>query len=266
MNRSASMFPCNYCKSTFPSQQRLLAHLTNSPPCKAKWDEFIVNISSTLTAQVADPPDEDVNMDDSAAVSEPLFDFDSNMLEAGKDLYEEGGEDFDGEEDFDDDGGGEFDEEESDRDFEEEGSVSTSSDRVSVGEESGSRIDDEEIDDPELGAVIDGPPILASPRNISTFNATQRGVPPPLTEPLEKSEDLYTEIHPCAGRIFARRERSLIDELQTIRGDGQGNIYYPFANDIDFELAVWLSSSGLSRAKIDEFLKLKYVGSLSPPQ
>jgi hypothetical protein len=40
---------------------------------------------------------------------------------------------------------------------------------------------------------------------------------------------------------------------------GAGNEYYPFANETDFELGVWLHESGLSTAKINEFLSLEYV-------
>jgi hypothetical protein len=43
---------------------------------------------------------------------------------------------------------------------------------------------------------------------------------------------------------------------------GNGNIYYPFAGRMEWELAQWLYKSGLSRARIDEFLKLEYVSNI----
>jgi len=49
----------------------------------------------------------------------------------------------------------------------------------------------------------------------------------------------------------------LYDEMVEI---GEGNLYYPFAGPKEWEVARWLHNSGLSKARIDEFLKLDYVG------
>jgi hypothetical protein len=40
---------------------------------------------------------------------------------------------------------------------------------------------------------------------------------------------------------------------------GEGNMHYPFAGPKEWEVARWLHNSGLSRVRIDEFLKLDYV-------
>jgi hypothetical protein len=79
------------------------------------------------------------------------------------------------------------------------------------------------------------------------------------TEPLEP----HIEVYPHAG--FIKEEmlpEAFRNSAQVQSTLGAGNAYYPFANEIDFELGTWLHDSGLSRAKIDEFLKLKYVRQL----
>lgn len=45
-------------------------------------------------------------------------------------------------------------------------------------------------------------------------------------------------------------------------GSQTENIYYPFAGKDEWELGSFLHSSGLSMRKIDDFLKLKMVGTI----
>lgn len=214
-----------------------------------------MSFSSTIPVQMEEPPRvEDIIMGDIAATLEPPVDPDSNMLEAGGAFDEENS---DG--DIDYIGDGAFDEEECRRDSNEDGSSSSSSDCDSTLDEHQSSTDDEAIGETEPAILIDGPGISGTPRNPATSNATQRDIPQHRTEPLENFEDIHTETYPAAGRVFAQSEDFFTDELRAIREEGKGNIYYPFANDVDFELAAWLGSSGLSRSKIDEFLRLKYV-------
>ena len=48
------------------------------------------------------------------------------------------------------------------------------------------------------------------------------------------------------------------EQMQT----GKGNVHYPFAGDMEWGLAHWLHKTGISRACIDEFLKLDYVSNI----
>jgi hypothetical protein len=41
--------------------------------------------------------------------------------------------------------------------------------------------------------------------------------------------------------------------------DGKGNFYYPFAGPMEWQFASWAQRSGLSRKKLDGFMKLDYV-------
>ncbi|KAG9055314.1 hypothetical protein FS842_002523 [Serendipita sp. 407] len=85
-----------------------------------------------------------------------------------------------------------------------------------------------------------------------------------LSEPLESSALFHIETYPRAGHVF----RKTIPRFQTQANSqihtGKGNIFYPFANEIDFELGIWLHESGLSVNKIDSFLKLQYVKARMP--
>lgn len=42
----------------------------------------------------------------------------------------------------------------------------------------------------------------------------------------------------------------------------QENIYFPFASRMEWDLASWLSTGGLSQKEVDSFLKLDYVSFL----
>ncbi|KIM22688.1 hypothetical protein M408DRAFT_78738, partial [Serendipita vermifera MAFF 305830] len=78
-------------------------------------------------------------------------------------------------------------------------------------------------------------------------------------EPSSRSVDVHVETYPDAGFVYETDDPHISKESRKLRSMGGDEMYYPFANDIDFELAAWLHDSGLSRSKIDEFLKLKYV-------
>jgi hypothetical protein len=158
-------------------------------------------------------------------------------------------------------------------DSDDEGSLEDSGgvEHAEEGDELGSEDSDEDDDDRNLPGeavveiMVDGQSIPAMLCSAPTSEGRQRNIPQDRREPLEKPGDLYTEVHPCAGVVREKRGDLFYDELRNLHTDGNGNMYYPFANEIDFELAAWLSDSGLSRSKIDAFLNLKYVRS-SPSQ
>jgi hypothetical protein len=44
--------------------------------------------------------------------------------------------------------------------------------------------------------------------------------------------------------------------------EGMGNIHYPFANKMDWQLGAWMHDSGLAMTEMNQFLKLTYVSFL----
>jgi hypothetical protein len=80
-----------------------------------------------------------------------------------------------------------------------------------------------------------------------------------LVEPEADRDDYTVDLHPTAGRILRKEEAPFAWEraYQEMRGDG--NVYYPFANEKEWELSAWLHQSGLPLSQMDTFLKLKYV-------
>jgi hypothetical protein len=242
------LFYCYACGKPFESQHRLLGHQTNSLPCKEKWDAFILGMPSSLPVPASESlPTEDVVMEDviedepvpDLVIPEAPPDSDYDLLEDNIDSDDEGS--------LEDSGGVEHAEE---------------------GDEVGSEDGDEDDDDRNLPGeavvevMVDGQSIPAMLRSAPTSEGRQRDIPQDHREPLERPGDLYTEAHPCAGVVCEKRGKLFYDGVRNLHTDGNGNMYYPFANEIDFELAAWLSDSGLSRSKIDAFLNLKYVRSL----
>ena len=71
---------------------------------------------------------------------------------------------------------------------------------------------------------------------------------------------------PGAGMTYGRAstfmDRFSEDQYAPFRTT---NMFYPFTNEVEWELASFLLSSDLSMRKIDEFLKLKLVGQLQSP-
>lgn len=79
----------------------------------------------------------------------------------------------------------------------------------------------------------------------------------PLTQPNLAS---HSTIFPDAGFVYGRGE----GYMGTFQGDTHAaerssNLYYPFQSKGEWEIASFLSQSGLSMKRIDEFLKLSLV-------
>ncbi|KAG8800252.1 hypothetical protein FRC16_003302 [Serendipita sp. 398] len=71
-------------------------------------------------------------------------------------------------------------------------------------------------------------------------------------------EDSFEEVHPSAGWIIQTCEAPFMRLLQLLQDEGK-TIYHPFESKEELELSHWLHESGLSKAKIDLFLKSGYV-------
>ncbi|ETW77121.1 hypothetical protein HETIRDRAFT_429464 [Heterobasidion irregulare TC 32-1] len=76
------------------------------------------------------------------------------------------------------------------------------------------------------------------------------------TNPLLLAEDLF----PGAGKTYGQAPTFMDTFDADIHAEKRvDNIFYPFANKDDWEMASFLLQSGLSVAKTDEFLSLNYV-------
>jgi hypothetical protein len=84
-----------------------------------------------------------------------------------------------------------------------------------------------------------------------------RGMQSDMVEPAERVP-VFVEIHPTAGAIveigtppFAHYRSLLADQAHSLT--------HPFHSKEEMDLGGWLHESGLSRSKIDEFLRLPFV-------
>lgn len=225
---SLNFFECS-CRKKFDTQHKLMAHQALSLPCKRRWEAYILSMAPTVPQRGGLKPNEDVIMEDHDQLQQiptrtPTPDAASN--DHGDML---GSED--------------------------EGSLSSQDD------DEDSDDDDDEDGDSDVVAGDDDPAILIEGhRPASTNDAPRPGERShELAEPLERPGDLYTEIFPHAGHVYRKESPRHQKEWEHLQTAGKGNLFYPFANDVDFDLGTWLHESGLSRSKIDEFLKLKYV-------
>lgn len=69
------------------------------------------------------------------------------------------------------------------------------------------------------------------------------------------------ELFPGAARVEGKGENLFekIKESARREPEREGNAYYPFSCEMDWEVALWLSRLNVSQAKVDEFFRLKYV-------
>ena len=236
-----TLFSCVTCNKVFDTQPKYLAHRTNSVPCRQKWEEYVLNFPSAPFRQAAVHTEDhvDVLMQDSGSVVESVAQ-NSIINHDGEVCGQEGGL-----EDVEPNTGSHVHTQrcgspiEDDQDSNDETSDDPRDDEMDI------------IDNELLGTCADdgGSPAAGG-------SATQRV----LAEPAEQASSLYTENHPRqAGYVYGNQVPRFTADSERRSTEGSGNVFYPFANEIDFELGAWLHESGLSMAKIDEFLKLQYV-------
>jgi hypothetical protein len=75
----------------------------------------------------------------------------------------------------------------------------------------------------------------------------------------QEAREIIEEFPTAAGTIVAHEPSYFASVLQTHINDHGDNIYYPFANSIDWELAAWMHESGLTVTEMDRFLSTQYV-------
>ena len=81
-------------------------------------------------------------------------------------------------------------------------------------------------------------------------------VPPPPPPP--KPHQLFCVYdYPHAGTPLQDKQQSTFDEIRADKPDGLP--YFPWDGNDEWSLVKWLATSGLSSAKIDEYLKLPWV-------
>lgn len=67
------------------------------------------------------------------------------------------------------------------------------------------------------------------------------------------------DVFPRAGEITKTVKSPFLSLWEQLKQNGQVNLYHPFKNVKEWELAVWLEQSGLSISGVDSFLKLESV-------
>jgi hypothetical protein len=84
------------------------------------------------------------------------------------------------------------------------------------------------------------------------------GIQPGMQEPPTSAEGEYVEVYPHAGRVLRRDQSTYEKILADIERDSPENMYYPFASQSEWGLAVFLHDN-LTLSEIDSFLKLQFV-------
>lgn len=97
-----------------------------------------------------------------------------------------------------------------------------------------------------------------STEDIPLDNITIDNIPPDNNS--KASESCYVDIFPGAGDTYGSG-KTFMDNFHSdhYAADRLNNIYYPFRNRSEWELASWLLRSGLSMRAIDDFLALELV-------
>jgi hypothetical protein len=75
----------------------------------------------------------------------------------------------------------------------------------------------------------------------------------------EDLREIIEEFPTPAGTVVAQEPSYFASVLQKHLNDHGENIYYPFANSINWELAAWMHESGLTVTEMDRFLSTQYV-------
>lgn len=122
-------------------------------------------------------------------------------------------------------------------------------------------------EDVEHGVDPESPVAYTPPRDlIGTFDnlsllESERpwtGQQARMIEPQPDDPTVSIEVYPDAGTIL-RQAQAPYERVQAIlEQDGRDNIYYPFASQTEWGLAVFLHNN-LTLSEIDKFLQLRFV-------
>ena len=84
--------------------------------------------------------------------------------------------------------------------------------------------------------------------------------PEPTPDPIHGPPQRFQTIFPGASMVYGRA-KSFLDRFNDDKHASHRvqNLYYPFADQEEWELGSFLLRSGMSMQKMDEFLRLKLV-------
>jgi hypothetical protein len=78
-------------------------------------------------------------------------------------------------------------------------------------------------------------------------------------DPSQVPDEITEQFPRPAGTVLAKDQSHFAIIFQEHMRMHDENIYYPFANSIDWDLAAWMHESGMSMAEMDRFLATQYV-------
>jgi hypothetical protein len=84
-----------------------------------------------------------------------------------------------------------------------------------------------------------------------------RGMQSDMVEPAERAP-IFVDIHPTAGAVVGIGA-PVFAQCRSLLMDQELGLPHPFGSKEEMGLGSWLHESGLSHAKINEFLRLPYV-------
>ncbi|KAG8824557.1 hypothetical protein FRC19_001546 [Serendipita sp. 401] len=245
------MTRCSFCGKAFQSEKGLVSHLSQALVCKGMWRAWLRSIDNPSQAEDIPPAEEPISSeppppnDNNLPPIQPVdpIPLDNTMALPG---------------------------------------LSHEPNRLSPGHDwplpiaiNGAFV---ATDDEESIRSVDSDSVIslefetesASPQSsISDLDMEERSDDEELqqsrmSEPLESIDSLFRDRYNGAAEIKFNQDPLYLHILREQTSVGRGNIFHPFLNEEEFELGTWLNNSGLSQAKIDKFLKLKYVQSRAP--
>ncbi|KAG9054398.1 hypothetical protein FS842_005248 [Serendipita sp. 407] len=236
-----------FCGKLFDTQRKLQIHRTQSIKCKSRWTDEVASFGPPTAVRPLRTQADTPNVPESSEMGIPITSLvPQSILDDGYSNYDDDEE-----------------EEEELRRY----VAGQAGDEVLGYEYQDGNLEDDPIDTLEEELVDDNGQEMELDDNMqeelpqsneSTSSYRDSNLSRNLSEPVE-SDSLHTETYSGAGRIFDKTQPHVCAEAKHQIKAGKGNIFYPFANEVDFELGLWLHESGLSISKIDSFLKLQYV-------
>ena len=96
--------------------------------------------------------------------------------------------------------------------------------------------------------------------DVLTPNPSETPIDIPLPQTTTPSNPFVREEFIGAAKAYGRGSTFMDDfDADTHARNRQENVFYPFASQQDWELALFLLSSGMSMGRIDQFLGLELV-------
>lgn len=121
-----------------------------------------------------------------------------------------------------------------------------------------------ESEDHDVPMGID-PPTRATTELEGSYQSPRRAtVEDELEEPADVDDSTYLEAYPKPAGTAHGQGKSAFEKHRKVQEEDGQSPWTPFESAEEWELAQWLMTSGVSQNKVNDFLKLKKVSSLSP--